>query len=306
VTTDRSTTISQAAVYVEEIWEANRQLKLIPGMRAATLFGQSEPYLDGRLAARYSPFTGTTFKAATGTFHAYANPALLDPDFGNPNLKPQLAVHYVAGVEQQFGDGWEASIEGFYKDLSKLVASYAGSEERYTNDVHGFSTGFELYLRKNFTNRLFGWLTYSFSRSRRAVPPEATLYLFQFDQPHVANAVVSYKLDRHWQFGARWQYSSGNPYTDIEGRVFLIDKGFFVPVFSRDLYARRLPPTHRLDLRLDRTFVFDNWRLLVYGEIWNTYMHQNLLGFNYNYDYTKREDIYSFPILPTFGVRGEF
>ncbi len=117
---------------------------------------------------------------------------------------------------------------------------------------------------------------------------------------------MSYKFNRDWQAGFRWQYASGNPYTEIEDRVFLIDKGFFVPIFSQELFQNRLPPTHRLDFRVDRTWTFDDWQLLLYGEIWNVYMHQNILGVRYNYDYTERQFVYSFPILPTIGIRGVF
>lgn len=306
ISTRRTTKLTNVSAYIEEIWSVTRDLKVIPGVNTGALGEVSSPYADFRLASRYSPVTKTTFKGAVGTFHAYPNPIFLDPDFGNPALLPQRAVHYIAGVEQRFGDDWEASLEAYYKDLRDLVTSSAGEASSFSNGAHGYSRGFEVYLRKNFTRNFFGWITYSYSQSRRSVPPEKTLYLFQFDQPHVANVIGSYKINRAWQVGARWHYASGNPYTPVEGRVYLIDKGFFVPVFSPDLYSRRLPPTHRLDLRVDRTWTFDTWKLLLYAEVWNAYLHANLLGYNFNYDYTEREDIHSFPILPTLGVRGEF
>jgi hypothetical protein len=38
---------------------------------------------------------------------------------------------------------------------------------------------------------------------------------------------------------------------------------------------------HSLDLRLTRTFVFqDRWRLLLIGEVFNLYNHANLLGYS--------------------------
>lgn len=306
ISTRRATRLTNASAYVEEIWSASRDLKIIPGVNAGALGEVSSPYADLRLASRFSPVTQTTLKAAVGSFHAYPNPIFLDRDFGNPELLPQRAIHYVAGVEQRFGDDWEASLEGYYKDLRDLVTSNAGGDTPFSNGARGYSRGVEVYLRKNFTRNFFGWVTYSYSQSRRTVPPEATLYLFQYDQPHVANVIASYRFNRAWQVGARWHYASGNPYTPVDGRVYLIDKGFFVPVFSPQLYSRRLPATHRLDLRVDRSWTFDTWKLLLYAEVWNAYLHSNLLGYNYNYDFTKREDIYSFPILPTLGVRGEF
>jgi hypothetical protein len=306
VNVNRTSTYTRHEAYVEDILQLSKDLKVIPGIHLSALQEKSVPYADARIAARYSVVTGTTLKGAAGTYHAYPGPFLMDKDFGNPDLKPQRALHYVAGVERQFPGGWEASVEGYYKDFQNLVASFAGAKVPFTNDGAGYSYGMEVYLRKNLTERFFGWVTYSYSKSRRIIPPDHEFSNFQFDQPHVANVIASYKLTRAWQLGARWHFASGNPYTPVNGRVFLIDKGFYVPVFSPDLYSKRLPPTHRLDLRVDRTWTFDVWRLLLYAEVWNVYMHPNLLGFNFNYDYTKRVDVHSFPILPSVGVRGEF
>src|SRR5690606_30774808 len=48
VSTDRTTHLQNLSAYVEEIWAPAPELKLIPGLQAATLVDQSRPYLDYR------------------------------------------------------------------------------------------------------------------------------------------------------------------------------------------------------------------------------------------------------------------
>jgi len=38
----------------------------------------------------------------------------------------------------------------------------------------------------------------------------------------------------------------------------------------------------------------------------NVYWAQNVEGFSYNYNYTRRTKVTGLPIIPSIGVRGEF
>jgi hypothetical protein len=70
--------------------------------------------------------------------------------------------------------------------------------------------------------------------------------------------------------------------------------------------TERVPAFHQLDLRVERKWVFDLWLLTAYLEIQNAYNRANPEGFSYNYLWTERKTISSLPILPSFGLRGEF
>jgi hypothetical protein len=70
--------------------------------------------------------------------------------------------------------------------------------------------------------------------------------------------------------------------------------------------SSRLPSFHQLDVRIDRNWIFDEWILTGYLEVQNAYNRANAEGYSFNYDYSERALISGVPILPSFGLRGEF
>jgi hypothetical protein len=48
--------------------------------------------------------------------------------------------------------------------------------------------------------------------------------------------------------------------------------------------SARYPDYHMLDVRIDRSFQFANWKLLAYLDLWNVYGHQNVTLYNYSID----------------------
>jgi hypothetical protein len=78
-----------------------------------------------------------------------------------------------------------------------------------------------------------------------------------------------------------------------------------VPMYGA-INSQRLPNYHRLDLRLDRTYVYNKWKLTTFFEIINAYAHNNVAGYDYGPYYNKKDPVYQLPFLPTFGVQGEF
>ena len=70
--------------------------------------------------------------------------------------------------------------------------------------------------------------------------------------------------------------------------------------------AQRFEAQHQLDLRADRIWAFKTWTLTAYLDITNAYAHPAPLQEQYSHDYTDREPITTIPVLPSFGLRGEF
>jgi hypothetical protein len=66
-----------------------------------------------------------------------------------------------------------------------------------------------------------------------------------------------------------------------------------------------MPDFHQLDLRIEKEWDFEVWKLAAYLEARNAYNHKSVEGVSYNYDYSERKDVEGLPILPVIGVRGE-
>ena len=244
---------------------------------------------------------------AYGIYNQTPIPALLSPTVGNPALKSSRASHYILELKRQISQETEIEMAAYYKDLTGLATT--DEEAAYLNQGVGYAQGTEIFLRHQRGDRFFGWVSYAYALSKRRDRAGEPYRPYSFDQTHVATLAASYNLTPTWEFGAKWQYRTGNPYTPVEDANIQIDPRNGLPIYI-PIYAEtnsdRLPAYHRLDLRVSKIFQFSGWKLGVFLELLNTYNRKNLLDYNYSDDYKTRNDLNQLPILPYFGITAEF
>jgi hypothetical protein len=83
------------------------------------------------------------------------------------------------------------------------------------------------------------------------------------------------------------------------------DNDVYVPLIGK-IYSQRFDAFNQLDIRIDRKFIHDTWILTAYLDIQNFYNAKNSQNIQYSYDYSQKTKVRGLPILPTFGVKGEF
>lgn len=294
-------TSSYIAVDIDPI----EKVRITPGVRA--------DYYDRYDAAVVSPRLNATVQvtdrvALRGAIGQYARSLGVSAESLATHLDPERALHYVLGTDVGLGAGFELSTTGFYSDLRDLVVTSrtpmsTDPVANYSNDGSGRSFGAEMILRAKRDN-FFGWISYTLSRSERRDAPGMPLRLFDGDQMHNLTLVASWKLGA-WRLGGRFHYSTGTPMTPVIGSVFLSDVGLWRPVHGA-VNSDRLEAAHQLDLRLDRRWDFNTWRLSAYLDISNVYANAPVFGVSHNYDYTESEKNTGIPLLPAIGLRGEF
>jgi TonB family protein len=288
-------------------------MKLFPGIRADYAEDTGYVTADPRIGARYDlapGFPRTTLKGGVGVFHQPPEGYESVEPVGTPGIESSSAIHYSFGIEQEFSRPLELSVEGFYKDMNDLVVGVpdAGNTKggyTYENIGEGRSYGSEFLLRYKPQDRFFGWIAYTLSRSERRDTPDGQDYRFDYDQTHILTALGSYKLGRGWTAGARFRYVTGSPYTPNVGGVMDYDSGAYSPVESTKVNSKRYPAFHQLDVRIDKTWTFQAWKLSAYLDLQNAYNRRNTEEISYNYDYSKTDKIAGLPLLPVLGIRGE-
>ncbi|MFO0659914.1 MAG: TonB family protein [Polyangiaceae bacterium] len=297
-------------VYSEIDIKPIKRLRLVGGVRldltGETSTWDSSPRLSGRYTL-VSGFPSTVIKAGWGIYHQAPSARETSEVFGTTGLKTTRAIHYVAGFEQDLTYQINLSLEGFYKDLDRLVVRSAAADgsHRYDNTGVGHVIGAELLLRYKPDSRFFGWVAYTLSRSVRRDSANDPEVLFQYDQPHILTILGSYKLGRGWELGARFRYTSGSLYTPCLRGVYDATSGAYVCVAGTS-YSARMPAFHQLDVRVDKTWTFQSWQLGVYLDLLNTYNRANPEAVVYNYNYSQKDYQSGLPIIPSLGVRGEF
>nr|MBA3542197.1 TonB-dependent receptor [Deltaproteobacteria bacterium] len=294
--------------------DVTSKLRLIPGLRldGYILNGLNRSSIDPRIVARYKLSPEWTAKAYVGRFSQPPQPEALDRRFGNPNVGIEKAEHFGLGYEWRPSRQWFLDSEIYYvrrHDIVVFTQDVIGNEDgtlssvRFQNTGRRDSMGFEIILKRELSERLYGWLTYTFSLATQANDASERALPTAFAQPHVLNAVVSFKPGAGFELGARYQLSSGRPDTPIIGSTYEADEGDYqsLPGARRSV---RTPLYSRLDVRAARQWLFQNWSLEAYLDIINVTYADNVEAFQYDYRFRERAPVTGFPILPTLGVKG--
>jgi len=175
-----------------------------------------------------------------------------------------------------------------------------------------------------FTERFFGWLAYTLSRSEQTaytvngatasnmgqgalqtgMPTSTIWYPTDFDQTHNLVVVGSYTW-RAWRFGTRFRLVTGSPSTTRSEGPYDADAGQYACI-EGPRNATRQATFNQLDLRAERTWTFNAWQLGAYLDVQNVYNAQNPEFIQPDYRCRTSEVIRGIPFLPVLGIRGIF
>lgn len=194
----------------------------------------------------------------------------------------------VAGISYRPNDNIEASVEGFYKyyydypfslrdsvSLASKGADYGTyGDEAVISDNEGKAVGAELFLRGQVTKDINILMSYTYVRSEF----QDKNYNFvpsAWDNKHLFNISARKSFKRNWDFGAKWRYVGGAPYTpwDLSKSEYVVawnaNSG---PYLDYDQFnGLRLSAFHQLDVRVDKSYYFRKWSLTLYLDIQNLY-----------------------------------
>jgi TonB family protein len=146
---------------------------------------------------------------------------------------------------------------------------------RLTQPQIGRAYGGEVLVRRQAKTGVFGWVSYTLSRSERL--RDGAWVPYDFDRTHLVNVVAGLPLRRNWDIGVRWQYQSGKPVT-----------------ISSAYNGARGDSYMRFDVRVDKRAVYRRWLLDFYVDVTNIALlpEEIMPGTVIRY------------VLPTVGLRG--
>ena len=291
------------AGYAELEWRPMQELLVVPGIRVDRYSDQGAWTVDPRLSMRYDVAPRVSLKWGVGIYSQNPQYYELLAALGNPQLRPYNAQQLSAGIEHRPADTLSWGLEGFYKHLqNRVVSTPGGTAPYFINSGVGQVYGVEVFAR--YADQHFhGWLAYTLSRSERQDRGDPWR-LFEQDQTHILAIAGNYDLGRGWEVGGRFRLTSGNPYTPVTAAAFDGKTGTYQPINAAPFSARN-PMFHQLDVRVEKTWSMRQWKFSCFLDLQNAYNAKNYEGFDYSYDYQKRQAIAGLPLLPNFGVRGE-
>ena len=202
-------------------------LMLGAGLRYDGFLRSDDHVLEPRGQAKLKLDEKTALRASGGL---YTRPPDYNDEFLETHLDPERAWQATLGLEREILPGITAQATAFHVRRSDLVVwdtnrlDPDSSMRAYVNRGTGRTYGAELFVQAR-TERSFGWLSYTLSRSVRRDAPGAAERLFDFDQTHnlILVASRSFGSRRQWRLGGRFQYTTGKPHTPVTGAVYNSD-----------------------------------------------------------------------------------
>ncbi len=237
-----------------------------------------------------------------------------------PNVKPQIADQFSAGLFRNYADGvYQVSLEAYYKNMKNTI-DFADHAELLLNKYlegeirtgKSKAYGLEVLMKKTEGN-LTGWLAYTLSKSERTIPGinEGQTYVAPYDKPHSLNLVLNQVISKRVSLSANWLYATGQPVTLPAQRYEI--RGTIVPYYSKRNSAR-YDDYHRLDLSLTlkgRNRHHRQWTGEWVFSVYNVYNRKNTWVLNFKQDErdankTYAEKTYLFPVIPSVTYNFKF
>jgi hypothetical protein len=248
--------------------------------------------LDYRVAAKYLIDENWSVKGSYNRLHQYifmlSNTIAISPTdiwkLSDAHIKPMVGDQYSLGFYTNIMGGFlEASVEGYYKEVSNLVEYKDGAdlvinEIPETEIVQGDldAWGVEFMLRKP-DGKLNGWINYTYSRAEVLVNNPSTgeqnnfgiRYPANYDKPHALNLVANYRISKRLNFSGNIVYSTGRPITYPTAIYY--QNGMQITNYSlRNEY--RLPDYFRVDVSMNfegnlkrNKLIHGSWSVSVYN-----------------------------------------
>jgi hypothetical protein len=293
--------------------EPGLRLQLFPSQRRNAAF---EP----RLRASWAATPATTLSAALGVYHQEIIGLTDERDIGDVFLAwspipagapTPRALHAIAGVEAQPAPWLTLGAEGYAKQLADMQVLLG---DRGLVRSHGEVFGLDLR-----------------AEGRPPLGEQAPLYVFagyglsaatyhnareDYRPPHDRRHRLSLvgELQRGpYRLAARWQLTSGRPFTrlfgvydelgtaDAEG-TFLTEAGVPTALIEDAPFRGLTPAYHRLDVSAERDFDVGAALLTLQASLINATDRANF----FYYDAFRGDRIDQFPLIPSLGLRVAF
>ena len=298
-------------VYALTEWELSDYFTLEPSIGSQSSLVTSPTFEPRfRMAIRPDGTDQQEISLAAGRYFQLMNGITDQRDGGSvfTVLKPirnsgslQEALHGNVGYEQHIGEFLEINLEGYIKDYSNISVpkwSPSASLNVETALAQGLAYGYDAKIEYE-RDPVYFYVGYGWSRVRYEAQSDdlgawinepVFSYNPRQDLRHKLNTVGSYEIGG-FTTTLSWEFNSGKPYTKVYGFDLAVDvprqSPIDVPGIARVLfsepYGERLPPYHRLDVSVEKTFdLSSNLAVDLQVGVLNVYDRQNIFYYDVN------------------------
>lgn len=254
--------------------------------------------LSPRFSLSYTFAPGWSFNANTGRYFqlpAYTILGYRDEDGSLVNKENDVTYirndQVVAGFEYRPSSASRITVEGFYKKYQYYPFSLRDSvslanqgadfgvvgDEPVSSTGEGRAYGAEFFAQQKLFKGFYGILAYTLVVSEFS-DKTGTLIPSAWDSRHIISLTAGKEFKKNWQVGAKWRFSSGQPYTPWDvaqsSLTYVWDVNGTGVLDYNQLNSLRLQSNHQLDLRVDKKWFFDKMNLNLFVDVQNLYNFQ--------------------------------
>lgn len=278
----KETSAQELSAYIEDNISIGDRFKINVGLHISDFIVENSNYFtwQPRAALSYQMTENSSVKLSYSEMRQFIH-LLASPGLGFPNdlwvtstdiIKPEESTQYAVGYTQSLGNGYEVTVEGYYKTMKNLLEYKSGvslftTAEDWENTVlvgNGESYGVEVLLEKRI-GKTTGWIGYTLSKSDRTFPGLSLgeAFPYKYDRRHDISVALTHKKSDRMDLGLVWVYGSGNTYTLGSQNYGAIRAGED-RTFSNNFFStfeqlnhvesrnnQRAPAYHRLDLSVN-------------------------------------------------------
>ena len=256
----------------------------------------------------------TRIQLGWGQYAQHQELSLLTSPAGSAKLLPLRSNHTIAALEQRLGARTRFRAEYYnradrdvtYRPLfdPRLISGKViipPLVPRWTNSVRGYARGAEIFLQRSSANGFTGWVSWAWGRTGMRDGVTGDRFPSEYDQRNTISIYGSYRLRPSVNVSLHSSYGSGFP---IPGYLTITNGVYFLGTSRNQL---RVDYYQRTDLRINKSWTRDKWKIALYGEVVNmsnrtNYLFDSLNSYNTKTGQTSVTLDSMLPVIPSAGV----
>lgn len=322
--------------YIEDDWKVSSRFKVNGGLHFSGFqvndkwYTSIQPRISGRFLLDDKSSIKASYARMTQFLHLLTNPSIgLPTDLWVPvtdQVAPQQSHQVALGYARSLPEGFQITVEGYYKEMSNLIdykegTSFLGTGQDWQEKVvfgKGNSYGGEVLLERKI-GKTSGWIGYTLSWTNRQFDDlnfgEPFPYIY--DRRHDIGMAITHKFNDEVDVGMVWVYGTGNAITLGQERYLGIGDLGTPDLFQglqelehigqRNNY--RMPSYHRLDLGVNLHKQKKKYKRTWSFGVYNAYSRQNPFFLYFGYDDNDNRKLYQislFPLIPSVSYGFKF
>jgi TonB family protein len=283
----------EGGAWADVVWRPARRLEIVPGLRLDAYQTRNESRIapQPRLATKLYLSTNVSWISGLGIAHQEPTEEVFVPAKLPQPIDEASRNSYQASeaIDVRLPSSMRARVTGF---AWRMIADGGAGEQR--------SGGVELFVKRDFTERLGGFVSYTLSRTDST--SGATTARSLSDRTHILSVVLGYDLGAGVRVGGRFFFESGRSFT-VRCPTPSCAAGQPGPLLYEE--TRPLAPFYRVDARIERRWTFSGGQWIgVATECFNALVAGEQVGGSYTIESGVSIRRQSPLLFPSFDLEG--